>query len=154
MLCLSCEHENRPNRKFCSQCGAPLSITCAICGTKNEPGERFCGECGQPLAEISKQALVPEPRTYTPPHLAAKIIRDRSTLLGERRTVTVLFADASGFTSISERLDEEQVYSLMQGCLGQMMEAVHHYEGTITQFLGDGVMALFGAPIAHEDSAR
>jgi class 3 adenylate cyclase/tetratricopeptide (TPR) repeat protein len=74
--------------------------------------------------------------------------------LGERRTVTVLFADASGFTSLSERLDEEQVYSLMQGCLGQMMEAVHHYEGTITQFLGDGVMALFGAPIAHEDSAR
>ncbi len=154
MLCPSCEHENRPNRKFCTQCGAPLSLTCAICGTQNELGEPFCGECGRPFAELSKLAPVPEPRSYTPPHLASKILRDRETLLGERRTVTVLFADASGFTSMSERLDEEQIYSLMQGCLGRMMEAVHHYEGTITQFLGDGVMALFGAPIAHEDSAR
>jgi len=154
MICLSCKHENRPNRKFCSQCGAPLSLTCTICGAQNETGERFCGECGRPFAELSKLAPVPEPRSYTPPHLASKILRARATLLGERRTVTVLFADASGFTSMSERLDEEQVYSLMQGCLGRMMEAVHHYEGTITQFLGDGVMALFGAPIAHEDSAR
>lgn len=154
MRCLSCEHENRPNRKFCAQCGAPLSLTCTICGAQNEPGERYCGECGHPFDELSKLAPVPEPHSYTPPHLAAKILRDRATLLGERRTVTVLFADASGFTSLSEHQDEEQVYSLMQGYLGRMMEAVHHYEGTITQFLGDGVMALFGAPIAHEDSAR
>jgi class 3 adenylate cyclase len=68
--------------------------------------------------------------------------------------VTVLLADAVGFTPISERLDEEEVYDLMQGCLGRMMEAVHHYEGTVTQFTGDGVIALFGAPIAHEDAAR
>ena len=115
MLCLSCKHENRPNQKFCAQCGAPLSLTCTICGTQNEPGEPFCGECGRPFADLSKLAPVPEPRSYTPPHLASKILHDRTALVGERRTVTVLFADATGFTSISERLDEEQVYSLMQG---------------------------------------
>jgi hypothetical protein len=82
---------------------------------------------------------VPDPRSYTPRHLAEKILRDRAALEGERRTVTVLFADAVGFTPISERLDEEQVYDLMQGCLARMMEAVHRYEGTITQFTGDGV---------------
>jgi class 3 adenylate cyclase len=81
--------------------------------------------------------------------LAEKILRDRAALEGERRTVTALFADAIGFTPISERLDEEEVYDLMQGCLGRMMNAVHRYEGTITQFRGDGVMALFGAPMCQ-----
>ena len=106
------------------------------------------------MAEPAKPAPALEPRSYTPRHLAEKILRDRATLEGERRTVTALFADAIGFTPISERLDEEEVYDLMQGCLGRMMDAVHRYEGTITQFRGDGVMALFGAPIAHEDAAR
>jgi class 3 adenylate cyclase/tetratricopeptide (TPR) repeat protein len=86
--------------------------------------------------------------------LADKILATRSSIEGERRTVTVLFADAAGFTPISERLGEEQVYSLMQGCFARMMDAVHRYDGTVTQFLGDGIMALFGAPIAHEDSPR
>ena len=106
------------------------------------------------MAEPAKPAPAPEPRSYTPRHLAEKILRDRATLEGERRTVTALFADAIGFTPLSERLDEEEVYDLMQGCLGRMMDAVHRYEGTVTQFRGDGVMALFGAPIAHEDAAR
>ncbi len=94
------------------------------------------------------------PLSYTPRHLAEKILRERTSLQGERRTVTVLFSDAMGFTPLSERIGEEEVYSLMQGCLARMMDVVHRYEGTITQFTGDGVMALFGAPIAHEDSAR
>jgi class 3 adenylate cyclase/tetratricopeptide (TPR) repeat protein len=95
-----------------------------------------------------------DPLSYTPRHLVEKILKDRGALVGERRTVTVLFSDAMGFTPLSERIGEEEVYSLMQDCVARMMEAVHHYEGTITQFTGDGVMALFGAPIAHEDSAR
>jgi len=96
----------------------------------------------------------PSPRDHTPKHLADKILATRSSIEGERRTVTVLFADAAGFTPISERLGEEQVYSLMQGCFARMMDAVHRHDGTVTQFLGDGIMALFGAPIAHEDSPR
>ena len=129
-------------------------MLCPSCGCENREWASFCDSCGHSVAEPSKAAAAPDPRSYTPPHLAEKILRDRATLEGERRTVTVLFADAVGFTPISEHLDEEQVYDLMQGCLGRMMEAVHRYEGTITQFTGDGVMALFGAPIAHEDSAR
>lgn len=105
------------------------------------------GARGEPASPVN-------PYEYTPAHLAEKILRDRTRLEGERRTVTVLFADAVGFTPLSERLGEETVYALMQGCFARMMDSVHHYEGTITQFLGDGVMALFGAPIANEDSAR
>jgi len=116
----------------------------------------YCAGCGQKLPEAvtSPTGAGLEPRSYTPRHLAEKILRDRSSLEGERRNVTVLFADAMGFTPLSERLDEEEVYQLMQGCLGCMMQAVHRYEGTVLQFTGDGVMAIFGAPIAHEDSAR
>jgi len=154
MLCPSCGCENREGARFCDGCGALLAPVCPSCGAPVRPTARFCDSCGHCLAEPSKAAAAPDPRSYTPPHLIEKILRDRPTLEGERRTVTVLFADAMGFTPISERLDEEEVYDLMQGCLGRMMEAVHRYEGTITQFTGDGVMALFGAPIAHEDSAR
>jgi len=154
MLCASCGCENREGATFCIGCGASLALSCPVCGKELPSGARFCDSCGQRVVEPSKRPPAPDRLAYTPPHLAEKILRDRATLEGERRTVTVLFADAVGFTPISEHLDEEQVYDLMQGCLGRMMEAVHRYEGTITQFTGDGVMALFGAPIAHEDSAR
>lgn len=154
MGCPSCGHENLDDAQFCTQCGIELELACPKCGRKSPPGSVFCAGCGHRLAEPAKPAPAPEPRSYTPRHLAEKILRDRARLEGERRTVTVLFADAIGFTPISERLDEEEVYDLMQGCLGRMMDAVHRYEGTITQFRGDGVMALFGAPIAHEDAAR
>jgi len=154
MLCPSCGRGNREDARFCRGCGAKLARACPSCGADLEADASFCGKCGHRLAEPSKPTAAPDPRSYTPHHLAEKILRDRAALEGERRTVTVLFADAMGFTPISERLDEEQVYDLMQGCLARMMDAVHRYEGTITQFTGDGVMALFGAPIAHEDSAR
>ncbi|MCH7578565.1 MAG: AAA family ATPase, partial [Chloroflexi bacterium] len=154
MRCPSCRHENVDDAQFCTQCGEALEIACPKCGRKSPPASVFCAGCGHRLAEPAKPAAAPDPRAYTPPHLAEKILRDRATLEGERRTVTALFADAIGFTPISERLDEEEVYDLMQGCLSRMMDAVHRYEGTVTQFRGDGVMALFGAPIAHEDAAR
>jgi class 3 adenylate cyclase len=92
-----------------------------------------------------------EPRTYTPRHLAEKILQSRTTLEGERKQVTVLFADVAGFTTMAERLDPEEVHVLMDGCFERLTAAVHRYEGTINQYTGDGIMALFGAPIAHED---
>ncbi len=154
MLCRSCGHDNRETASFCDQCGAALVDVCTSCGAQLRRAALFCDSCGHRVVEPSKGVPALDPLTYTPPHLAEKILHDRAALEGERRTVTVLFADAMGFTPISERLDEEDVYDLMQACLSRMMEAVHRYEGTVTTFTGDGVMALFGAPIAHEDSAR
>jgi class 3 adenylate cyclase/tetratricopeptide (TPR) repeat protein len=163
MECPSCGHQNRPGAAFCGECGSSLAseIVCPSCKASNPAGQKFCNACGQKLAESAEPTAAAvaagspsDPRAYTPAHLAEKILRDRPALEGERRTVTVLFADAMGFTPISEQLDQEQVYSLLQGCVARMMDAVHSYEGTITHFLGDGVMALFGAPIQHEDSAR
>ncbi len=138
---------------FCTRCGAALEATCPHCGQTNPGGSNFCGRCGHRF-ELGAAPVARTPRSYTPDHLARKILRDRARLEGERRNVTVLFADATGFTSLSEQLNPERVYDLMQGCLARMMDAVHRYEGTVTHFTGDGLMALFGAPIAHEDSAR
>jgi class 3 adenylate cyclase/tetratricopeptide (TPR) repeat protein len=94
------------------------------------------------------------PHAYTPAHLAERILKDRSALAGERKQVTVLFADVSGFTSISEQLDPEDVHALINRAFELMLAEIHRYEGTVNQFLGDGLMALFGAPIAHEDHAQ
>jgi class 3 adenylate cyclase/tetratricopeptide (TPR) repeat protein len=152
--CPSCGHENAADAAFCNKCGARLEIVCANCQRSNRGDSAFCAGCGQKLVAVAPGAVSQAPISYTPKHLAEKILRDRASLEGERRTVTVLFSDAMGFTPLSERIDAEEVYSLMQGCLGRMMDAVHKYEGTITNFTGDGVMALFGAPIAHEDAAR
>ena len=154
MNCPSCGHENAVDAAFCNKCGARLEIVCANCQRSNRGDSAFCAGCGQRLTAGAPAAVPAAPLSYTPRHLAEKILRERSALEGERRNVTVLFADAMGFTPLSERVDAEEVYSLMQGCLARMMDAVHKYEGTITSFTGDGVMALFGAPIAHEDSAR
>ena len=153
MNCPSCGHQNTPDAAFCNKCGAKLEIVCAACQRSNSTDSAFCAGCGQRLVAVDSDAI-PKPLSYTPRHLVEKILRDRAALEGERRNVTVLFSDAMGFTPLSERVDAEEVYSLMQGCIARMMEAVHRYEGTITSFTGDGVMALFGAPIAHEDSAR
>ncbi|MBI1885977.1 MAG: AAA family ATPase [Chloroflexi bacterium] len=157
MNCPSCGHDNAPDAAFCDKCGSGLVITCTSCGRGNPPDSAFCAGCGHKLAEAAAAGATPtapDPLSYTPRHLVEKILRDRGSLVGERRTVTVLFSDAMGFTPLSERIGEEEVYTLMQECTARMMDAVHRYEGTITQFTGDGVMALFGAPIAHEDSAR
>ena len=135
-------------------CGSPLEIRCARCGRGSPPGSRFCPGCGNRLGEPAGHPAAVEPLARPPAYLASKILRDRKLLEGERRTVTVLFADATGFTSLSEQVDPERVYDLMQGCLSCMVNAVHRYEGAVTHYTGDGVMALFGAPIAHEDSAR
>ena len=148
MICGGCARDNPAAARFCGGCGAPLEARCPACQSPNPPDNRFCHKCGASLeAPVS-------PRTYTPKHLAEKILTSASALQGERKQVTVLFVDVSGFTSLSERLDPEDVHGLMSRAFELMLAEVHRNEGTVNQFLGDGIMALFGAPIAHEDHAR
>jgi len=156
MKCPKCQFENPVGIQFCGKCGTKLAKICSQCGFDNPPGFDFCGKCGQILAEPKAHAPVDysQPLSYIPKNLADKILSARSSMEGERKQVTVLFADVKGFTSISEKLDPENVRNLISECLVFFTEEVHRYEGTIAQFLGDGVMALFGAPIAHEDAPQ
>src|SRR3989304_6152527 len=154
MKCSKCQYDNPEGARFCGECGAKLEIKCQSCGKENPPINKFCYECGHKLSESVKpaQALnLDQPQSYIPKHLAEKILVGKASLEGERKQVTVLFADASGFTALSEKIDPEEVRSLMNNCLRLVIEEVHNYEGTINKFTGDGVMALFGAPIALED---
>jgi len=157
MRCPDCQHENREGRRFCGHCGSQLPVPCPSCGTVDEDGERFCGRCGAELAAPASAArAVPEraPRDYTPRHLADKILRSKSALEGERKQVTVLFADVKGSMELSEQVDPEEWHRILDRFFQILTEGVHRYEGTISQYTGDGIMALFGAPIAHEDHAQ
>jgi class 3 adenylate cyclase/tetratricopeptide (TPR) repeat protein len=155
MQCPRCQHANPPQAKFCLECGTRLALTCALCGTELPAGAKFCLECGQPVSGLSAgPSRFTSPEAYTPKHLAEKILTSRSALEGERKQVTVLFVDIAGFTALSERRDPEEVHSFMNRAFELMLAEVHRYEGTVNQFLGDGIMALFGAPIAHEDHSQ
>jgi Adenylate and Guanylate cyclase catalytic domain/Double zinc ribbon len=155
MRCPGCQHENREGRRFCSECGASLAFLCAACGFSNEPGEKFCGGCGQPLLSSAQQSTPKSvsPVAYTTKHLAEKILTSKVALEGERKQVTVLFADLKGSMELLADRDPEEARKLLDPVLERMMEAVHRYEGTVNQVMGDGIKALFGAPIAHEDHA-
>ena len=156
MECPKCQFENREGAKFCGNCKAKLSLVCPHCKSENPPENKFCDECGQDLKEPKEVPPVDydQPRSYTPKFLADKILTTRSSIEGERKLVTVLFADVANFTSIAEKLDPEEVHQIMDGCFQILMDEIHKYEGTINQFTGDGVMALFGAPLAHEDHTQ
>jgi class 3 adenylate cyclase len=156
MQCPKCRFENPGEMQFCGKCGAKLESICPECNSSNPPGFNFCGKCGHELREPQDSISVDysKPQNYTPKHLADKILTTRSSIEGEHKLVTVLFADVANFTSISEDLDPEEVHRLMDGCFKILMEEIHRFEGTINQFTGDGVMALFGAPVAHEDHGR
>src|SRR5262245_4075014 len=159
MHCQNCAHDNPSGVKFCGECGARLQTPCPACGATNPPANKFCGECGASLTTAPASALTPparyaSPEAYTPKHLAEKILTSRGAMEGERKGVTVMFSDVSGFTAMSEKLDPEDVHAIMVGAFEVILNEVHRYEGTINQFLGDGVMALFGAPVAHEDHAH
>jgi class 3 adenylate cyclase len=129
----------------------PGPVNCSACGHDNPAGARFCNECGAPLAA---PAIAPEPRAYTPRHLAEKILASRSALRGERKVVTVLFADVARSMELAERVDPEEWHRLLDRLFRVLADGIHRYEGTINQYTGDGIMALFGAPIAHEDHAQ
>src|SRR5215475_10712635 len=151
MKCPRCQHENPIQAKFCLECGARLSPVCAKCQTQLPASAKFCLECGEPVA--GQSPAFPSPATYTPKHLADKILTSKSALEGERKLVTVLFADLKASMELLSDRDPEEARKILDPVLERMMEAVHQYEGTVNQVMGDGIMALFGAPLAHEDHA-
>ncbi len=141
---------------FCNECGHKLELACPECGKVNPSGSRFCNGCGHDLRKPADTPAIDlnQPQSYTPKHLADKILTTRGSIEGERKLVTVFFADVANYTSISEKLDPEEVHQIMDGAFKILMDEIHKYEGSINQFTGDGVMALFGAPVAHEDHAQ
>src|SRR5262245_21438530 len=151
MHCPRCQHENLPRAKFCLECGSQIVSTCAQCGTALPAGAKFCLECGQPFSAPPGRSSSPD--AYTPKHLAEKILTSKTALEGERKQVTVLFADLKGSMELLADRDPEEARKLLDPVLERMMDAVHRYEGTVNQVMGDGIMALFGAPLAHEDHA-
>jgi class 3 adenylate cyclase/tetratricopeptide (TPR) repeat protein len=138
MKCQKCQTDNPDTQKFCGECGAQLELECPQCGIANPPQYKFCGECGQNLSgEVEKKPAETE-------HKAPEAE-------GERKHVTVLFSDLSGYTSMSEKMDPEEVKELMNRIFGRITRVVHNYSGFIEKFAGDAVMAIFGVPRAHED---
>jgi class 3 adenylate cyclase len=179
MRCATCHAENLADAAFCDDCGNAFEVACVACGTANRAAARFCRGCGQalraapaqragsPAADTpdhlaqkisrdgdSRQSRVDSPRAYTPRHLAEKILNNRSALEGERKQVTVLFVDVQGSMDLAAQVDPEEWHRIMDRFFAILSDGVHRYEGTINQYTGDGIMALFGAPIAHEDHAR
>jgi len=154
MKCSGCQSDLPLDARFCPKCGLPLGSICQHCKTPNQLGDAFCKSCGQPLAPaLSASARFGAPDTYTPKHLAERILTSKTALEGERKQVTVLFADLKGSMELLADRDPEEARKLLDPVLERMMEAVHRYEGTVNQVMGDGIMALFGAPVAHEDHA-
>jgi class 3 adenylate cyclase/tetratricopeptide (TPR) repeat protein len=157
MTCPRCQVENRDGARFCRECGTTFGTECSSCGAKAEAGSKFCDSCGAPLvvspAPATASLRFSSPETYTPRHLAERILTSKTALEGERKQVTVLFADLKGSMELLASRDPEEARKLLDPVLERMMEAVHHYEGTVNQVMGDGIMALFGAPIGHEDHA-
>ncbi|MBI4518718.1 MAG: AAA family ATPase [Deltaproteobacteria bacterium] len=170
MNCPTCGHKNPPNSKFCLECGRGFALPCAQCGAELPAAAKFCNECGASLVAESRKLKAesqtislptnnlttnnPSPRSYTPKHLADKILQSKSALEGERKQVTVLFADVKGSMELAEQLDPEERHAILDRFFAILTDGVHRFEGTVNQYTGDGIMALFGAPIAHEDHAQ
>ena len=158
MKCPRCQQETPRDADFCPECGARLAITCPECGTDNGSAYKFCKNCGRALGLVPAAEKDParfaSPQSYTPRHLAEKILTSKNAMEGERKQVTVLFCDIANSTELAQRLGAEPMHEVLELFFELALAEVHRYEGTINQFLGDGFMALFGAPIAHEDDAR
>jgi class 3 adenylate cyclase/tetratricopeptide (TPR) repeat protein len=152
MKCDRCQHDNPQGARFCEECATPLARSCSNCGTPLSAKAKFCHACAHPVA-ASAGTQLRSPDSYTPKHLAEKILTSRSALEGERKQVTVLFADLKGSMELLADRDPEEARKILDPVLELIMEAVHRYEGTVNQVMGDGIMALFGAPIGHEDHA-
>src|SRR5262245_57547969 len=132
MQCPRCQHENPPRAKFCLECGARFARPCGNCGTELPQGAKFCLECGQPVGSTgTAQTRFASPESYTPKHLAEKILTSKAALEGERKQVTVLFADLKGSMELLADRDPEEARKLLDPVLERMMEAVHRYEGTV-----------------------
>lgn len=148
MRCPGCRHDNEAGARFCTQCGSRLELRCPQCAAANPDGSRFCQACGQPLSAPASTSA------YTPRHLSAEVLRRSAAVEGERKQVTVLFADVANSTGLAEHADPEETHAIMDRCFAILLDEIHRFGGTVNQFTGDGVMALFGAPVAHEDHVR
>ncbi|MGH7289282.1 MAG: ATP-binding protein, partial [Myxococcota bacterium] len=155
--CARCDGENPAEARFCMHCAAPLGTVCTRCGAELPGDARFCPGCAHPV-EVGprevRSGISRDPRSYTPQHLADKILRSRSALEGERKLVTVLFADVKSSLELAGQIDAEEWHRILDRFFGILTEGVHRFEGTVNQYTGDGIMALFGAPIAHEDHTQ
>jgi transposase len=144
MTCPQCQAQNADDARFCEECGARLALACPQCGAEVSPGKKFCRACGAALSGPAPDRPL-SPASYTPKHLAERILTSKTALEGERKQVTVLFADLKGSMELLADRDPEEARKLLDPVLERMMEAVHRYEGTVNQVMGDGIMALFGA---------
>ena len=156
MECARCRHPNRESARFCGKCGASLQVglNCPRCATFNPLGQKYCDSCGEPLVTEAEPQRPRDARDYTPRHLVEKVLTTRSALEGERKQVTVLFVDLVDSMLLAEKVDAEEWHRVLDRFFQILADEVHRFEGTINQFTGDGIMALFGAPVAHEDHAR
>ncbi|MFP3915837.1 MAG: double zinc ribbon domain-containing protein, partial [Actinomycetota bacterium] len=153
MNCPNCGHGNRAGARFCAQCGDALEITCPVCSHKSPRSANFCSNCGHAFGKEPEPALGRDVTRYVPPETLTKMteVRAANPMRGERRTVTMLFADIQGSTAAAEGLDPEEWTEIANGAFEHLIEPVYRYEGTLARLLGDAVLAFFGAPIAHED---
>ncbi|MFX0202132.1 MAG: adenylate/guanylate cyclase domain-containing protein [Candidatus Hodarchaeota archaeon] len=162
MKCPKCQHENPEDSKFCLECGKKLELRCPHCDKTLPIGAKFCNECGHSLAlpsepppkELSFDEKIAKIQRYLPKGVTEKILSQRDRIEGERKQVTVMFCDMEGFTALSEKLGPEEAYSIMDQVYEILIHKVHDYEGTVNEMTGDGIMALFGAPIALEDAPQ
>jgi predicted nucleic acid-binding Zn ribbon protein len=162
MQCPKCQFEIPEGSNFCLKCGCKLELHCPQCGNALPPVAEFCNECGHDLRKPSeappKDLTFDEKLTkiqkYLPKGLTEKILSQRDRIEGERKQVTVMFCDLEGFTQLSERLGPEDAYNIMDQVYEILIHKVHDYEGTVNEMTGDGIMALFGAPIALEDAPQ
>lgn len=160
MICARCQTPNEPDTTTCASCGAPRSPVCPVCRREPRLGAIFCDGCGKRLVEepAREPRRVPlrsaAPVEYTPRYLAEKVLSRRSAIEGERKAVTVMFADVKGSMELAAKVDLETWHRILDGFFSILADGVHRYEGTVNQYTGDGIMALFGAPIAHEDHAQ
>jgi len=163
MKCRSCQFENPSGMKFCGKCGARLGLFCPKCNSPNPPDFTFCGECGHRLSvqqdtthprPISLDEKIAKIQRYLPGGLTEKILSQRDKIEGERRQVTIMFVDMKGFTPLAESLGPEETFALMDQVFEILINCIYEYEGTVNELRGDGVLALFGSPIALEDAPQ
>ena len=162
MDCPGCQSENPQGAKFCVECGNKLEVICPQCKISNSPSFKFCSECGNQLIEPSKQATkdlsfdekLDKIQRYLPKGVTEKILSQRDRIEGEHKQVTVMFCDMEGYSQLTEKFGLEEAYEIMDQVYEILIHKVHDYEGTVNEMTGDGIMALFGAPIALEDAPQ
>ena len=160
MRCPKCQFENPDDAQFCIECGNPIEFHCPQCGAITPATGKFCKACGHNLTtpseplpkKFSLDEKLEKIQRYLPKGLTEKILSQKDRIEGERKQVTVMFCDMEGFTSLSERISPEEAYAIVDKVYEIMIQKVHDYEGTVNEMTGDGIMALFGAPIALEDA--